>query len=171
MVRTETILLGRIARINASGGSVIIKRDRNFTGDFPEGPVFIEADGRPVPFFTEYVVENPDGSFRVRFEDYGTFEKIKEFSGCNILVASDSKSSGSGDRSKEITGFSVFDENDELIGIIEEVIESPGQYILRLSARGKEVLLPFHEDLIISADPSGKKLVMISPEGLVDLNG
>jgi len=172
MARTSTILLGKIAKINGFEGTVTVRTDRNFSGKIPETEsVFLVIDGRPVPFFIEYIEQFADGSIRMKFEDYDSYEKVKEFSGCSVLLSSTGTDLPVGSETGDLTGFTVISENDKHIGIIRELISNPGQLMLRVSGSdGRDILLPLHEDLIISVDPGNKEIILTIPDGLIGLN-
>jgi 16S rRNA processing protein RimM len=172
MARTKTILLGKITKINGFEGAVTVRTERNFSGKIPDTEsVFLEIDGRPVPFFIEYMEQFPDGSIRMKFEDYDSSEKIKEFAGCNVLISADGQDLSVASETGDLVGFRVLSENGEDIGIVKELISNPGQFILRVSdTLGKEILLPLHEDLIVGIDQDRKTITMTIPDGLLDLN-
>jgi 16S rRNA processing protein RimM len=173
MARMKTILLGKITKINGFEGVVTVRTSRTFSGKIPEAEsVFLEIDGRPVPFFVEYLEQNHDGSFRMKFEDYGSYEKMKEFAGCNVLVSSSDEEYEKEPDPEDLIGFKVFNEKEAYIGRINELIANPGQVIMCLTDHsGKEILLPLHEDLILRIDPETEQIQMTIPEGLTDLNG
>jgi 16S rRNA processing protein RimM len=172
MARTSTILLGKITKINGFEGAVTVRTDRNFAGKIAKTEsVFLEIDGRPVPFFIEYIEQFADGSIRMKFENYDSYEKVKEFSGCSVLISSSDTDLFAGSEKGDLIGFTVSSENDHYIGIVRELISNPGQYMLRVSgADGRDILLPLHEDLIVEIDQDQKKITMTIPEGLTDLN-
>ena len=172
MARTGTILLGKITKINGFDGAVTVRTERKLTVKIPEtGPVFLEIEGRPVPFFPEYIEEFSDGSVKMRFEDYSSHEKMKEFAGCNVLIPSGGKETKDSFSFRDLDGFSLFNSGKLLLGEIIEVVENPGQVLLSVkNNKGSEFLVPLHEDLIISFDRKGRKIIMDLPEGLLDIN-
>ncbi|MGD0583416.1 MAG: ribosome maturation factor RimM [Bacteroidales bacterium] len=169
----KTILLGKIKKINGFEGTVTVRTDRNFSGKLPQTEsLFLEIDGRAVPFFLKYIEHFPDGSVRMKFEDYDSYEKVKEFIGCNVLLPSSLNEAEDESGSGDLVGFRVLNENGSDIGQIAELIKNPGQFILRVTDdKGKEILLPLHEDLIVEIDPELKQIRMIIPDGLIGLNG
>jgi 16S rRNA processing protein RimM len=168
----DTILIGQITKVSGFEGAVTVKTERFFSGKIPEsGPVFIEFEGRPVPFFVEYSELLNDGLFRIKFEDYNSVDKIKEFIGCSLSIQTTSGKDSNKSASGDLTGFILESDKGKTIGKIFEVSENPGQYLLKvIDEAGKECLVPLHEDLILSIDPDGKKIIMTLPEGLTDLN-
>ena len=87
MTYKNQILFGRIAKIHGYDGTVTVKIEQRFIEDIPElESVFIETEGKPVPFFIS-MAEYSGGDFlKMKFRDYGSYDKISEFNGCRIFL-------------------------------------------------------------------------------------
>lgn len=59
----------------------------------------------------------------------------------------------------------------EVLGIVEEVLDSGGGWTLRLDRSGNEVLVPFVREYLKGVDVEEKRIDVELPEGLADLNG
>ena len=165
-------LLGKITKIHGYEGAVTIRLERNFSDNIPElESVFIETDGRPVPFFIDYS-EQPDlSTLRLRFTDYNSTEKVKEFVGCKIYLTEEAISVIPVENLLGLKNFKILSAEDKFVGIITEIIENPGQLLLNIVLdSGKEILLPLHEDLIKEIDSENKIIRMIIPDGIADIN-
>ena len=66
-------------------------------------------------------------------------------------------------------GYQVVDEALGELGAITDVDESTINVLLQIDHKGKEILLPAAEELILSADHENKTLTVSVPEGLLDL--
>jgi len=165
-------LLGKISRVNGYDGSVTIRLEKIFINDIPEmESVFIETDGRPVPFFISSTDYNGSDILKVKFEGYESGDKAGEFTGCRIFLTSGDENKTHSGPSRGIEGFKVFLTGSEFIGTISGIIENPGQDLINILSPGnKEILVPFHDDFIISVDRKKKIIRLSLPEGLIDLN-
>lgn len=67
-------------------------------------------------------------------------------------------------------GFTIID-NTLPIGEIIEVIEMPHQILCKVIYKGKEVLIPVHENSLLSIDKKNRKIIVELPEGLLDVYG
>lgn len=172
MAQSKNILLGRITKIHGYEGAVAVRLEKNFSENIPVmESVFLEIDGRPVPFFIEYFEQLNSEKAYLRFQDYNTIEKVKEFIGCNILIPGTLVDFDQNDSHIHLEGFKIISEKNKPAGTIVEIIKNPAQWLLRVkSDEGAEILIPLHEDLIIEIDENRKKVKMIIPEGLGDLN-
>ena len=171
MARMKTILLGKIIKINGFEGAVTVRTEKRLNRTIPlPGPVFLEIDGRPVPFFIEYSEQTGADLLVVKFEDYDSYGKVSEFLGCRILVE-ESEPAETEAENEDLSGYTVLSDSGNMVGCVSAVAESPGQLLLKvIDNTGNELLIPLHEDLIISVDQAKKEIVMIIPEGLTGLN-
>jgi 16S rRNA processing protein RimM len=167
------ILLGRINRIIGNEGSVSVKLEKAFIDNIPEmESVFLEIDEKPVPFFISHL-EYPGGDIcKLKLDGYSTFDRLAEFNGCRVFLTSVPAGHKAAARpAAAITGFKVVTQGDEQLGTVRRVIDNPGQVLLELvSPDGREILVPFHSDLVIRSDRRKKLIVMDLPEGLAGLN-
>ncbi len=60
-------------------------------------------------------------------------------------------------------------QNSEPLGKILELIEQPHQLLCRLEIRGKEVLIPLHDETLQKIDHKKKEVRVELPEGLLDI--
>jgi len=172
MIYHTGILLGRIKKTHGHDGSVIVRLGKIFTEDIPEiESVFLEIEGKPVPFFIAESEYAGGGNLKIRFEGYNTYERICEFTGCKVFLNTGGKEIGGKNSHTDLTGFKVKLDDNSLAGTITEIIKNPGQWLICLSTeKGRELLIPFHEDLIIKIDEKMKIIQMDLPEGLLNIN-
>lgn len=67
-----------------------------------------------------------------------------------------------------LLGYHIIDGSTDL-GEILEVIEQPHQILCRIDWKGKEALIPLHEDFVIKVDARKKQVLVELPEGLMDV--
>ena len=70
---------------------------------------------------------------------------------------------------QQLIGCEVFQQSGELIGIVDEILKSPGQDLLSVSRAAGRVLIPMVKQIIIEIDVSAKKIIVNPPEGLLDV--
>lgn len=172
MTYTKEILLGRIIKIHGYDGSVTLKLEKSFIENIPEmESVFLEIQGRSVPFFISHSEYAGAGILKLKFEDYSSFEKINEFQGCRVFLTTLKNPHSLSDDNVDLKGYKVFLQDDMLLGVVKDVIQNPGQWLLSVvSDNQKEILIPFHENFIVKMDPGNKIITMDLPEGLTEIN-
>jgi 16S rRNA processing protein RimM len=171
MAYNNDILLGRITKVSGYEGAVAVKLEKIFTENIPHmESVFLEIEGRPVPFFISDLEYSGADILKIQFEDYTTTEKISEFIGCRVFLTSEPKAVKSREKLSYI-GFSIYIEDDVLLGEISELIPINDQWLISVNSEDKkEILIPFHEDFIVKIDKRKKIIIMNLPEGLTEIN-
>lgn len=172
MAYKMSILLGKITKVHSFEGAVTVRLEGSISYDITKWEsVFIETDGRPVPFFIEFIEQPDNRTLRMKFSDYDSDRKVKEFVGCKVFLTETDSSVAPVDDPQSLLKFVVMSDEDIEAGVITEIIENPGQLLLNIvSGSGKNILLPLHEDLIIGIDTDNKIIRMIIPEGIADIN-
>jgi 16S rRNA processing protein RimM len=172
MAYKANILLGQITKVHGFKGAVTVKLEKNFTENIPEmESVFLGIEGKPVPFFISSL-EYPGGDILwLKFEGYDSIQNVREFTGSRVFLSSDASEENPQEDLSILKGYRIHSADNREIGTVIELIENTGQVLLNIdTGRGKEILIPFHENLIIKADRKKKIIKMDLPEGLTDLN-
>lgn len=166
------ILLGQITRVSGYEGTVTVKLERFFSGKIPHiESVFLEIEGRPVPFFIADSDYSGADILRLRFEGYDSAEKVTEFAGCRIFLTTPGRKVRTIENIRNLIGYKVLTPDNVSIGTAEEIIQNPGQWLLRvISGSGKDILIPWHEHFIVKVDNRKKLMIMDIPEGLTEIN-
>lgn len=172
MSYNANILLGRILKIHGYDGILTVKLENDFIENVPQmESVFIEIEGKPVPFFISSSDYSGGDTLKLRLEEYWTYEKVNGFSGFRIFLTSGDEKNISSDNIENITGFKVILKNKKIIGFIEEIINNPGQNLLKIISPEKmEILIPFHMDFILGIDKKKRTLTVQLPKGLTEIN-
>ena len=146
-----------------------------------EEPVFIVFDGLPVPFFIESFTKRGNSKALVRLTGIHCQEDVDEISGKAVYIE-DSEAS---ELSLEEDGFAALvgwmlltpenpdqGDGDELAGLTEvgeitDFIDIPNNPCIEVETENGAVMIPLHEDLILSVDPEYQEIIMQIPEGLI----
>lgn len=70
---------------------------------------------------------------------------------------------------RQLIGLLVVKSDDEILGKVTEVIHLPGQDMLVINSFGKEVLIPFVDEIVPEVDLELGVVKIIPPEGLLEL--
>lgn len=134
--------------------------------------LFLETDGLLVPYFL-----SPDGiRFRtaesaiVQLDWINSEEEARQLTGLSVFL----KETDLVFPEEEITlhhliGFTLYDPQIGKIGAIEKVEDYGGNLLFQLQFKGKEVLVPFNEELLLDMNESERTIEMECPEGIFDL--
>jgi 16S rRNA processing protein RimM len=172
MAYKNDILLGRITKVSGFEGAVTVKLELLFSGKLPNmESVFLEIEGRPVPFFISDVDYSGADILRLKFDGYNSSGKVTEFAGCRVFLTAPGTFNNKIEEINGLIGYTIETSENISIGTIKEVIHNPGQLLLNvISGSKKSILIPLHEDLIVKIDDKRKLMIMEIPEGLTEIN-
>jgi 16S rRNA processing protein RimM len=123
-------------------------------------PVFIAFDGLPVPFFIEEA-QPRGGRLIVKFEDIDTLAEAEELVGRDVTFSEEEE-----DDEETLVGLQVCDaRTHRIIGEVVDFSDYGGNTLITVDTEHGEVLLPIHEDLIVSIHDD--VLTLDIPEGLI----
>lgn len=151
----------KVVKSWGADGRVVMSRTASDSRDLEsQEPVFIEFDGLPVPFFVESI-EAKGSRFVVKFQDVDSLEAAEE------LVGRDATQVEDGEEDEEsIVGMKIRDSRSrKVIGEIVAFDDYGGNMLITVETASGEVLLPFHEDLVVSIHD--ETITLDIPEGLM----
>ena len=158
--------IAQVLKSNGTDGELLI----SFFDVSPEDidlqePVFIYFDGLPVPFYFESFRQRGNSRALVRLTGVRSLKDADELAGEAIWADYFEEEAG-----EDLTGWTVKSPEGETIGTVTDYEDIPGNTCLWVKRPGGgEVLLPFHEDLVVEADEKTGTLVLSIPEGILDL--
>lgn len=171
-LKEECFRLGSIARMHGYKGEVSIFLDVDNPNDYKElESVFVELDGKLIPFFLEHLFIRNKGFAVAKFETIKTEKQAQRLLKCPLYLPLDvlPETEGNDFYYFEIEGFQVIDEQYGEVGTVERVIDLSGNPIIQIMAGDKEVLLPNQDQFIIEVDKSNKILKIKAPDGLIEM--
>ncbi len=142
-------------------------------------PVFIVFDGLPVPFYIESFSKRGNSKALVRLTDICSMEDVEEIAGKAVYIEEDNlpEMSLEEDGYAALVGWMlltpegegpVTDETEFTeVGEITDFIDIPNNPCLEVETENGAVMIPLHEDLILSVDPEYQELIMQIPAGLL----
>ncbi len=144
----------------ASGQVVLSHPDIDPEDLKTQGPVFIEFDGLPVPFFIESLQEKGNRCI-VKFEDIDTLPEAEELVGREVTLGTEAE-----EDEDTLVGLRVRDaKSRRIIGEIVDMSDYGGNLVVTVETDHGDVLLPVHEELIVGIHDD--ILTMDIPAGLV----
>lgn len=166
--------IAKVLKSNGTDGGLLLGfRDIDPNEISLEEPVFIAFDGLPVPFFISSLTARGAGRAVVHLNDVNTLEDAEELVGQAVWAdweEMEEEDDGFGD----LVGWTLYADNGTQDGVkaghITDFIDIPANPCLEVETEnGTSVLVPFHEELIVSVDPDRRMLTLEIPDGLLDL--
>ena len=170
--KEDCFRLGSIARKHGFKGEVSIFLDVDDPQEYKAlESVFVEVDGKLVPFFLEHIYIRNKGFAVAKFEtidnDKGALMLLK----CGLYLPLDALPETEGNEFYhfEIENFKVIDEVHGDIGIVKHIIDLSGNPIIQIDFNGKEILIPKQDQFVKEIDWDEEILHINAPEGLIEM--
>jgi 16S rRNA processing protein RimM len=167
-VKTMTHV-GFLSRLHGVQGGIILRSEEFPLEEIEAGEyLFVEIEGRLVPFLTRSIKSRDQESSLVFFEDVEPGDSVSELVG--KVVYTDKEISITGEDDDDLKGYSLFDEHDIEIGKVEQVMDYSGNVVLQIMQGTREILVPFADEFILEVNDKEKLIRAKLPEGLIDIN-
>lgn len=165
--------VGKIVNTHSLKGEVKVISSTDFEEErFKKGSKLLITRGNQL--IREVVVEsyrNHKNFLLVKFEEIDSVEEAEKLK--NLQIKIDSTEVGELEENEfyfhQIIGCEVFDENDKNLGEIIDIL-TPGAndvWVIK-GENGKEILIPYIEDVVKKIDITNKKVNIEVMEGLID---
>ena len=137
-------------------------------------PEFIEFDGLPVPFYIESFSKRGNTKALVRLTGICSMEDVEEITGKAVYIEEDQlpEMSLEDDGYAALVGWMLLTpaEDEEAlieVGEITDFLDIPNNPCIDVETENGAVMIPLHEDLILSIDPEYQEIIMQIPAGLI----
>ena len=168
----DCFYLGKITKKYSFKGELIISLDT----DEPEiyknlKSVFININGRLIPYFIEKSKSQKKSTLRVKFEDINSEEEALSIINKEVYLPLENLPELKGKKFyyHEIIGYNVVDTNHGNIGLIIKVEDKTSQSIFVIKNNRKEILIPVNDNIIQMINRKNKTIHITAPNGLIDL--
>jgi 16S rRNA processing protein RimM len=178
--------IAQVLKSNGTDGELVL----GFREIAPEDinlnePVFIVFDGLPVPFYIESFTKRGNSKALVRLTDICSMEDVEEIAGKAVYIEEGQlpEMSIEEDGYAALVGWILLtpaenfqSEIEEMpeeepalieVGEITDFIDIPNNPCIEVETENGAVMIPLHEDLILSVDPEYQEIIMQIPAGLV----
>jgi 16S rRNA processing protein RimM len=168
---SNSVEIGTIIRLHGTDGALISTLDIPEVGDnFKKTEsVFIKKDGLLIPFFVEfYKLTNKNIILKLRCID--SVKYAERFLNCKVLTTIDIMSEIDGDTPNQgLHAYQVFDVNFGHIGIVKNINQIPGNFILEVDYKEKTILIPIADEIIKDINHKECIIYVETPRGLIEL--
>lgn len=165
--------IGKILKSHGTDGGLLVSAPEVELEQIT-GPVLVEFDGLPAPFFFDDCVARGSSRYIVHMTGVTSLKDAEEMVGRDILFDGSFEDSESSEP-EDFIGWTVLDSGAEgpvsgaprLVGVVEDFEPIPGNFCLYVrTSAGDQVMIPLHEDFVVSVDPSSRELILDLPSGL-----
>lgn len=172
MRKKDCFYLGKIAKKFSFKGEVLIYLDTDEPQLYTElESVFVDINGRLIPFFIEKAVIHKDKFLRTQFEDVTSEAEADELIGGEIYLPLEMlpKLEGNKFYYHEVEGFTAIDQRIGNFGNIKRILDNGIQALFEIEKDEATILVPVIDEFIVEVNREQKIILFNTPEGLIDL--
>jgi 16S rRNA processing protein RimM len=168
---TEYFNIGKLVAVHGLKGELLLKHElgkktslKGLTAIFIE-----EKKNTFLPWFIESAKIKSEDEIYIKLEGVNVREAANKLTQKKVwLPEADFKKYAAKSAPAGLLGYTIINNNNPL-GEIVELIEQPHQLLCRLEIKGKEVLIPLHDETLQKIDHKKKEVLVELPDGLLDI--
>jgi 16S rRNA processing protein RimM len=172
MNKNDFFYLGKILKTHGNNGYLLVFFDVDDPSSLLQAEaLFIGIGNDFIPFMIEEIDLKDQNKAILKFEDVNSVGDAKTYNGKSLFLPVSLMQGISGNefRHQGILGFTIMDDKYGNLGILKSVIELPGQNLLQVIFREKEILIPMVDEILVKTDRKKKILHVKVPAGLIEI--
>ena len=165
------IRVGKIVATHGVQGAVIMTHVAGDSRWLKKGhALMVEMQkGSYIPYFVDACRAAKDDEYIVNMEDLDKVENAKRLVGKAVYVEEDLLAAYAKESPLLWIGFTITDVHVGLLGTMEDVMQTPSQWLGKVMYNEKEVLIPLLNQFIKDIQVKQKLIIMELPAGLLDV--
>ncbi|MCA1839333.1 MAG: ribosome maturation factor RimM [Actinomycetota bacterium] len=162
------MLVGKVQKAHGLKGQVSVEITSDDPSRFKQGSSFIAGSGSEATQLSITEVSMHQGRALVKFEGIDSREQADAIRGTLLFVTSDElRDQRDGEFwEHELVGMRVLTRDGVDIGVMTEVLSRTEQDLWKVTANGKEILLPASRAIIVEVDRGSRRIIVELPHGL-----
>lgn len=176
MAEEQYYLVGKIVNTQALRGEVRVMA----TTDFPEerfkiGATLAIFNGNKLVETVEVDGHRLHKNFNLlHFKGKDNINDVEKFKGFDLKVAGTEREADELDENEfyydDIIGLEVYTTDEIYLGKVREITSLPSNdvWAIQRPNKGKDILIPYIEDIVLEIDLSGNRVVIEPMDGLID---
>ena len=168
---SDLVVIGQVVRPHGLGGEVKAILFTESTASFRQySSIFLRLKGAPEFGAGIQSVRDHKAGVLMKFTGVSNRNAAENLVGAQILVHRDQMPPLEDGEFywTDLIGLTVVDENANILGTVENILRAGQDDLLVVTRPGKEFLLPFREEMILTVDLEAGRLVANPPTGLLD---
>jgi 16S rRNA processing protein RimM len=164
--------IGKIVAVHGLEGEMILLHKMGDCRPLKDaGVLFIEEKKNSfLPWFIEKVRTKSSEELFVKLEGIATREAAARLISRQVYLDEQNfRAQVKDDSVLYYLGFSVEDRQAGMLGTVAEVVELPGQLLIKVYQDEHELLIPLNESTLVTIDTKKRTVYVDLPEGLLDI--
>ena len=167
----EYYKVGKLVAVHGLTGELLLKHELGKKTSLKGLQAFFieEKKSSFIPYFIETTKIKSEEEIYIKLEGINTREAAIKLTQNQVwLPEADFKKFAAKTAPASLLGYTIINKNERL-GEILELIEQPHQLLCRLEIKGKEVIIPLHEETLKKVNHTKKEVIVELPDGLLDI--
>jgi 16S rRNA processing protein RimM len=163
--------IGKLVAVHGLTGELLLKHELGKKTSLKGlQAIFVEEKKNSFfPWFIETTKIKSEQEIYLKLEGINTKEAAMKLTQKEIWVPEiDFKKFVAKTAPASLLGYTIIN-NEEPLGEILELIEQPHQMLCRLEIKGKEVLIPLHQETLRKVNHKKKEVMVELPDGLLEI--
>ena len=172
MKKEDCFYLGKIVKKYSFKGELLVNLDIDKPQLYTNiKSLFLDINNRLIPYFIKESQLHKSNLLRIKLEDINTESEAKELIRKKVYLPLNllPKLVGNAFYYHEVLGFEIWDKDLGKVGILKGVNDQSSQALFEIERNGIEVLIPVHDEFIITIDRNKRIITVKTPPGLIDL--
>ncbi|MFH1134457.1 MAG: ribosome maturation factor RimM [Pseudomonadota bacterium] len=168
----DFVVLGRLARPHGVHGEIKVRLFVESLDAFGQlRKIYLRQGNREKRAVEVEEVRFHQDSILLKIRGVSSREQARELTGTEVLIERDLLPELSEDEYywTDLIGLLVFDRAGKKLGPVVNMLATGADDLLVLEIDGREVFIPFRNEMVIEVDPAGGKIIVDPPQGLLDL--
>ena len=162
---------GHVIKTHGLKGEIKILLDVDYSQEYDDlESVYVEINNKLVPFFIDNFNFQGDIAI-VKFTEVESIDDASLLKSKRLFLPLDSLPVLTAGRyyAHNILGYEVIDQEKGNLGKVLRVDSSPGQDVMVVECKNKEVMIPMADDLVKETNHDKREINVNLPEGLLDI--
>ena len=172
MKKEDCFYLGKIVKKYSFKGELLVNLDTDQPQLYTNiKSLFLDINNRLIPYFIKESQLHKSNLLRIKLEDINSESEAKELIRKKVYLPLNllPKLVGNAFYYHEVLGFEIWDKDLGKVGILKGVNDQSSQALFEIERNGIEVLIPVHDEFIITIDRNKRIITVKTPPGLIDL--
>ena len=159
--------LGVIQRSKGLKGHVVTLMHHNITSTDAPSSIFIQMEHTLVPYHIEKW-DYQSSKVVIKLQGVDNAEAAHHLKGCSLFVTREVMAKLAPQEPRLLIGYRVVEIQAGELGSVRDLYATPLQQLLAIDHQGRELLVPYHEDIVVHVDDDAQRIDVQLPQGFLD---
>jgi 16S rRNA processing protein RimM len=168
-VSNELAPIGYVIKTHGVKGHLRIAFSENIKELSEQEALYFLVKGNKIPFFIKEITYFKNGDALVLLEDIVNKEEADRYTKKDVFGPETYIEDTNESDEDPWVDFMVADEQFGELGLVTGSIDMGEYWLLEINFKGKQIMIPLHDEMIVDLNEETKHIVTRLPDGLIEL--